>query len=56
MPDPQPVTSWCLTHSHRVELAQDPLLSRLKMIAEPWDIGPGGYQGGAFPAATLNPA
>jgi hypothetical protein len=25
MPEPQPVTSWCLTHGHRVELAQDPL-------------------------------
>ncbi len=34
-------------------LAQDPLLSRLKMIAEPWDIGPGGYQLGAFPAGRL---
>jgi glycogen debranching enzyme GlgX/4-alpha-glucanotransferase len=31
-------------------IAQDPLLSRLKLIAEPWDIGPGGYQLGAFPA------
>ncbi len=29
---------------------QDPVLSRLVMIAEPWDIGPGGYQLGAFPA------
>ncbi|MBP6268301.1 MAG: glycogen debranching protein GlgX [Rhizobacter sp.] len=29
--------------------AQDPVLSRVKMIAEPWDIGPGGYQVGAFP-------
>lgn len=28
---------------------QDPLLRRLKLIAEPWDIGPGGYQLGAFP-------
>ncbi len=34
-------------------LAQDPLLSRLKMIAEPWDIGPGGYQVGEFPAGWL---
>ncbi len=34
-------------------LAQDPLLSRLKMIAEPWDIGPGGYQVGGFPAGWL---
>jgi glycogen debranching enzyme GlgX len=29
---------------------QDPVLSRRAMIAEPWDIGPGGYQLGAFPA------
>ena len=27
----------------------DPLLSSLKLIAEPWDIGPGGYQLGQFP-------
>ncbi|VEA68908.1 Glycogen debranching enzyme [Serratia plymuthica] len=27
----------------------DDLLSRCKLIAEPWDIGPGGYQMGAFP-------
>ncbi len=31
-------------------IEQDPLLSRLIMIAEPWDVGPGGYQLGAFPA------
>ncbi|TCO81179.1 glycogen operon protein [Plasticicumulans lactativorans] len=30
-------------------LAQDPLLGRLKLIAEPWDIGPGGYRLGQFP-------
>ncbi|GLS04952.1 glycogen debranching enzyme [Chitiniphilus shinanonensis] len=30
-------------------IAQDPLLSRLKLIAEPWDIGPFGYQLGRFP-------
>lgn len=30
-------------------LAQDPVLSTVKLIAEPWDIGPGGYQLGAFP-------
>jgi glycogen operon protein len=34
-------------------IAQDPLLSRVKMIAEPWDIGPGGYQVGHFPAGWL---
>jgi len=28
---------------------QDPTLSAVKMIAEPWDIGPGGYQLGNFP-------
>jgi glycogen operon protein len=28
---------------------QDPVLSRVKMIAEPWDLGPGGYQVGNFP-------
>ena len=28
---------------------QDPLLSSVKLIAEPWDIGPGGYQVGQFP-------
>ena len=31
-------------------LAQDPLLSSCKLIAEPWDVGPGGYQLGRFPA------
>ena len=30
-------------------LAQDPLLARVKLIAEPWDVGPGGYQTGHFP-------
>jgi glycogen operon protein len=28
---------------------QDPLLSQVKLIAEPWDLGPGGYQVGSFP-------
>jgi isoamylase len=28
---------------------QDPILSQVKLIAEPWDIGPGGYQVGNFP-------
>ncbi len=30
-------------------IAQDPVLSRVKMIAEPWDIGSYGYQVGNFP-------
>lgn len=29
---------------------QDPVLSKLKLIAEPWDLGPEGYQVGNFPA------
>ena len=29
---------------------QDPALARVKMIAEPWDVGPGGYQVGNFPS------
>ncbi len=29
---------------------QDPVLSSVKLIAEPWDLGPGGYQLGSFPA------
>jgi len=28
---------------------QDPVVSRVKLIAEPWDLGPGGYQVGRFP-------
>ncbi len=28
---------------------QDPVVSQVKLIAEPWDIGPGGYQVGGFP-------
>jgi len=31
-------------------IRQDPLLSRLKLICEPWDVGPGGYQLGNFPS------
>ncbi|WP_462266121.1 glycogen debranching protein GlgX [Mucilaginibacter sp.] len=29
---------------------QDPLISQVKLIAEPWDVGEGGYQVGKFPA------
>jgi len=28
---------------------QDPIISQVKLIAEPWDLGPGGYQVGNFP-------
>jgi isoamylase len=30
-------------------IVQDPVLSQAKLIAEPWDVGPGGYQVGNFP-------
>ncbi|WP_067697312.1 glycogen debranching protein GlgX [Nocardia jejuensis] len=30
---------------------QDPVVSQVKLIAEPWDVGEGGYQVGNFPAA-----
>jgi isoamylase len=30
-------------------IGQDPVLSQVKLIAEPWDTGPGGYRVGAFP-------
>jgi glycogen operon protein len=31
-------------------IQQDPVISRVKLIAEPWDVGEGGYQVGNFPA------
>nr|AAR83844.1 glycogen debranching enzyme [Brevibacterium helvolum] len=30
-------------------IQQDPVVSQVKLIAEPWDVGPGGYQVGNFP-------
>jgi len=30
-------------------VSQDPVLARVKLIAEPWDLGPGGYRLGGFP-------
>jgi glycogen operon protein len=36
-------------HSFLVSCRQDPVLSEVKLIAEPWDCGPGGYQVGGFP-------
>ena len=30
-------------------MQQDPTVSQVKLIAEPWDVGPGGYQVGNFP-------
>ena len=34
-------------------VAQDPVLANKLMVAEPWDIGPGGYQMGQFPPGWL---
>ena len=34
-------------------VGQDPVLAGVKLIAEPWDIGPGGYQLGGFPQGWL---
>ena len=34
-------------------IRQDPVLTHVKLIAEPWDIGPGGYQLGGFPTPFL---
>nr|WP_285275522.1 glycogen debranching protein GlgX [Halopseudomonas bauzanensis] len=36
-------------HGFLVACRQDPVLSQRKLIAEPWDCGPGGYQVGGFP-------
>jgi isoamylase len=36
-------------HAFFRAIAQDPSLQGAKLIAEPWDIGPGGYQVGNFP-------
>ena len=36
-------------HSFFDTIHQDPDLSQVKLIAEPWDVGPGGYQVGNFP-------
>ncbi len=32
-------------------ISQDPVLREVRLIAEPWDIGPGGYQVGGFPGS-----
>jgi len=40
---------WNKLSSFFDSIAQDPVLSTVKLIAEPWDIGMGGYQVGNFP-------
>ena len=37
-------------HPFLIALTTDPVLSHVKLIAEPWDLGPDGWQTGAFPA------
>ena len=37
-----------------IALRQDPVLSGVRLIAEPWDAGPGGYQVGRFPGRFLD--
>ncbi len=44
-------TGFDRTHDFFHEVADDPVLADRKLIAEPWDIGPGGYQLGEFPGA-----
>jgi isoamylase len=36
-----------------IALRQDPVLASVRLIAEPWDIGPNGYQMGNFPSGWL---
>lgn len=42
-------TGFTARHPFFHTILQDPVLSRCKLIAEPWDVGPGGYQLGEFP-------
>jgi isoamylase len=37
-----------------VALRQDPVLSQVRLISEPWDCGPGGYQVGRFPGRFID--
>src|SRR6266511_890994 len=52
--DLAPVLARVLYEVHRLgtffdSIQQDPVISQVKLIAEPWDVGPGGYQVGNFP-------
>ena len=42
-------TGYDRDHPFLVALATDPALAGLKLIAEPWDLGPGGWRTGSFP-------
>ena len=48
-----PAGEYTLRSSFFAAVAQDPVLSRVKLIAEPWDLGPNGYQLGGFPAGWM---
>ena len=39
-----------LSGEFMASVRRDSVLSRVKLIAEPWDLGPGGYQTGRFPS------
>ena len=41
-------------HPFLVAIAADPVLSATKLIAEPWDVGYGGWQTGRFPAGWVD--
>jgi pullulanase/glycogen debranching enzyme len=41
-------------HPFKQAIREDPVLSQVKIIAEPWDMGPYGYQVGAFGPAGAN--
>lgn len=41
-------------HPFLVAVAGDPVLSRVKLIAEPWDVGYGGWQTGRFPGGWVD--
>ena len=40
-------------HPFLVAVRTDPVLSRVKLVAEPWDVGPGGWRTGQFPPPFL---
>ncbi|MDD7384839.1 MAG: glycogen debranching protein GlgX [Actinomycetaceae bacterium] len=42
------------SHPFYMALATDELLSQVKLINEPWDLGPGGWRTGQFPAPTAD--
>jgi glycogen operon protein len=41
-------------HRFLQDIAADPILSKVKLIAEPWDVGYGGWQTGRFPAGWVD--